>query len=155
MTKWLVNAGIAGIAAPDRAVAMRYDSTHERRIMRETSRTIRAWCGTSGLLAVLGVALGCEATGRMPEDAFRAQLKRDCSSEAECRALVWEAWDRLTECRQYLVGNRLRYRLHLERCAYEVRDFELAWAKAKAWDRRRHGVPEVQGDLRYLPHHTH
>jgi hypothetical protein len=37
------------------------------------------------------------------------------------------------------------------RCSYAVEDFKLAFAKAKAWDNRRNGVPQFEGDHRYLP----
>jgi hypothetical protein len=105
--------------------------------------------------------LGCEPTNWTRPDEFPAHLARGCDSETECRALVNEAAARVDECRQYLVGNKVRYRAHHwsgrvwtadeVRCSYEVEDFKLAYAKAKAWDGRRNGIPKVEGDPRYLP----
>jgi hypothetical protein len=108
---------------------------------------MKAW------IAVL--LLACEPTNWTRRDEFPEHLARGCNSETECRTLLTEAAARVDECRQYLVGNKLKHRTgHWsgERCSYEIADFERAFAKAKAWDRRRNGIPKMEGDPRYLPH---
>jgi hypothetical protein len=89
---------------------------------------------------LLPVLLSLVALSSCMHDEFPGRVKKGCTSEQDCGELLAEAVRRLNDCTGYLTGNRLRHDPRRIRsvCSYEMRDVDLALARAREWARRAH-----------------